>query len=53
MEKYLIIYGHKSNISHTKEITWRETEEDAKAFKPFNPDYIVYQIIYVPEGKGY
>lgn len=53
MEKYLIIYGHKSNTSDTKQITWRETEEDANAFRPYNPDYVVFQIIYVPEGKCY
>lgn len=53
MEKYLIIYGHKSNTYSTKEITWRETREQAKKFVPYNPDYIVFQIIEVKEGKGY
>lgn len=53
MEKYLIIYGHKNNTSYSKEITWRETEEAAKAFKPYNPDYVVFQIIEVKEGKQY
>ena len=53
MEKYLIIYGHKSNTSHTKEITWRETREQAEKFVPYNPDDIVFQIIEVKEGKGY
>lgn len=52
MEKYLIIYGHKNN-DLSKQITWRETEEEAKAFKPYNPDHVVYQIIYVPQGKSY
>lgn len=53
MEKYLIIYGHKDNTSYTKEITWRETKEQAEKFVPFNPDYVVYQIIHVSEGKRY
>jgi hypothetical protein len=53
MEKYLIIYGHKDNTTHTKNLTWRETKEEAERFTPFNPDYMVFQIIYVPEGKGY
>ena len=53
MERYLIIYGHKSNTSHTKEITWRETKEQAEKFVPYNPDYVVFQIIEVKEGKQY
>lgn len=53
MEKYLIIYGHKSNTPYTKEFTWRETKEEAERFKPLRPDYEVFQIIFVQEGKGY
>lgn len=53
MEKYLIIYGHKSNTSHTKSIIWKESEKEAKNFKPINPDYEVFQIVYVSEGKKY
>lgn len=52
MEKYLIIYGHKYN-TFDKSIVWRESEEEAKNFKPINPDYEVFQIIYVSEGKKY
>ena len=50
MEKYLIIYGHKDNNPYDKSFTWRETKEAAESFKP---DWVVFQIIYVPEGKGY
>lgn len=53
MEKYLIIYGHKSNNPYDKQITWRETREQAEKFVPSNPDYCVFQIIEVKEGKGY
>ena len=53
MEKYLIIYGHIDNVSTMKDFTWRETLEDAKKFKPSRPDWVVFQIIHVPEGKGY
>lgn len=53
MEKYLIIYGHKSNTFHSKEIIWKETKEEAENFRPLREDYVVFQIVYVPEGKGY
>lgn len=50
---YLIIYGHINNSPFEKDFIWRNTKEEAEAFKPHRSDYCVFQIIHVPEGKQY
>ena len=50
---YLVIYGHVNNSPFEKTFVWKASKEEAEAFQPSRSDYMVYQIIYVPEGKQY
>ena len=50
---YLVIYGHVNNSPYEKDFVWKASKEEAEAFKPHRPDYQVYQVIFVPEGKKY
>ena len=49
---WLILERDNAKFSATKCI-WRNTEEEARSYKPYYPDIEVVQIIFVKEGKQY
>ena len=49
---WLILVRDNAKFSETRCI-WRDTEEEARSYKPYYPDTKVLQIIYVAEGKQY
>ena len=49
---WLILVRDNAKFSSTRCI-WRDTEEEARLYKPYYPGTEVVQIIFVKEGKHY
>ena len=49
---WLIIIRESGKFAST-DCVWRNTEQEARSYKPYYPDYKVVQIIFVKEGKQY
>lgn len=49
---WLIIIRESGKFAST-DCVWRNTEQEARSYKPYYPDDKVVQIIFVKEGKQY